>query len=185
MIDRPDIPLGHTYGDYWREESFNDGKGTWRKRTYDAAGRRLTYEDSGGIWSKRSFDEAGNELTHVDSFGTWHKCTYDAAGNTLTHNGNGRGNRDVQWERTYSAANTELTHKDRTGLWYRLATAGEFTLRYNKETKIYWAACRELTAEQAIARWSSPFVNSKKRAAVFLAAIEANERQISAEQKEP
>ena len=88
-------------------------------------------------------DAAGRELTYKNSTGYWHEYTRDEQGN-------------------------ELTYKNNDGLWATLAIAPAYTLRYNAVTGIYWAGCREFTAEQALDHWS---VRDDARAMQFTAAI--------------
>ena len=85
----------------------------------------------------------GNLLTYKDSDGSWCEFTYDAAGR-------------------------ELACKDKTGLWTTLAIDPHYILRHNADTGIYWAGCREFTAEQALDHWS---VRDDARAMQFTAAI--------------
>ena len=61
-----------------------------------------------------------------------------------------------------------LAYKDSGGLWETLAIDPGYTLRHNAVTGIYWAGCREFTAEQALDHWS---VRDDKRATQFTAAI--------------
>ena len=69
---------------------------------------------------------------------------------------------------TYDAAGRELACKDKTGLWTTLAIDPHYILRHNADTGIYWAGCREFTAEQALDHWS---VRDDARAMQFTAAI--------------
>ena len=71
-------------------------------------------------------------------------------------------------ERTYDTHGRVLTYKNSVGLWKTLAIAPAYTLRYNAVTGIYWAGCREFTAEQALDHWS---VRDDPRAMQFTAAI--------------
>ena len=140
---RPDIPLGYTY---------------------DAAGRVLTYKDSSGYWHEHTRDEQGRELTFKNSSGHWREYTRDTAGRVLTYK-----NSDGYWhEYTRDEQGNELTYKNNDGLWATLAIAPAYTLRYNAVTGIYWAGCREFTAEQALDHWS---VRDDARAMQFTAAI--------------
>ena len=112
-------------------------------RTYDAAGRALTHKRSDGHWYEYTHDAQGRVLAYKDSGGSWREYTRDADGN-------------------------ELTYKDKRGLWTILAIDPHYNLRHNAVTGIYWAGCRQFTAEQALDHWS---VRDDARAMQFTAAI--------------
>ena len=140
---RPDIPLGFTR---------------------DAQGRDLTFKDYKGYWFKFTRDTHGNELTFTNSNGHWWKYTRNARGNVLTF----KSNNDYWYEYTRNAEGRELAYKDNNGLWTILAIDPDYALRHNAVTGVYWAGCREFTAEQALDHWS---VRDDARAMQFTAAI--------------
>ena len=140
---RPDIPLGCTRDDHGNVLAYKDSKGHWREYTRDIHGRVLTYKNSKGYWRECTRDEQGRELTRKNSTGYWHEYTRDDHGGVLTY-------------------------KNSTGLWITLAIDPGYTLRHNAVTGIYWAGCREFTAEQALDHWS---VRDDPRAMQFTAAI--------------
>ena len=140
---RPDIPLGYTHDTHGRVLTFKNSDGFWCEYTRDTHGNELTYKDSSGFWREYTRDKQGNELTFKDRDGFWREYTRDKQG-------------------------VELTFKNGGGAWATLAIDHSYTLRYNADTGIYWAGCREFTAEQALDHWS---VRDDKRAMQFTAAI--------------
>ena len=109
-------------------------------------------------------DTHGNVLTFKNSYGYWWEYTYDTHGNELTYKSSG----GYWWECTCDKQGRELTYKNSNGLWTTLAVDPGYTLRNNADTGIYWAGCRQFTAEQALDYWS---VRDDARAMQFTAAI--------------